>query len=70
MLAAGRDYAQQFITEVKRDMIIITGSVKFISESLAVWKEIIAILTISNPTIRSLVLACETCRKTEKCKIK
>lgn len=31
MLAEGRDYAQQFITEVKKDMIITTGSVKTLS---------------------------------------
>ena len=105
MLAEGGDYAQQFITEAKRDMIIITGSANNFSKSLAVCKEIIPISATSqtrmihthtqthahahththstcahtfavptfahtNPFIQSLELACETLRKTEKCKIK
>lgn len=50
MLAEGGDYAQQFITEVKRDMIIITLSVKTLqifSKSLAVCKGIISTSIVS-----------------------
>lgn len=47
MLAEGGDYAQRFITDAERDMIIITGSANNLAKSRAVCKEIIPISTTS-----------------------